>query len=311
MFRVVQWSSRRARREAWRWLSADLDVSASVYGTEMLRDFPWQERDDMLFTRLREEAEAVAEDALLGDIVKATILPASNLTEAVTSIVARKLSRDIADTRMQQPSIDAVMREALFGDERVGADIIAIMSRDPAAVSYLQVCLFLKGFHSVQAQRCARQLFLSGNRSDVHESFALQDRVNEIFHVDVHPGADLGGGLLMDHATGVVIGETAVVGRDCTILHGVSLGGTGKARTHRHPKIGNRVTIGAGATVVGAVSIADDVTIGSQAVVSISVPSGLTVVGQNMLLNPKGTSSRINAIKQRPRTWYYEVNSEA
>jgi len=288
-----------------------MDVSASVLGTQMLSEFSWKERDLMLWERLREEAEQVADDAMLGDVVRETILASDGLIEAVSLIVARKMSREVPGTRMQRSGAEKMMADHLKDDERVGADVIAIMSRDPAAMSYLQVVLFLKGFHAVQAQRCARVLFQTGSQRDVHEALAVQDRVNEIWHADIHPGAELGGGLLMDHATGVVIGETAVVGRECTILHGVSLGGTGRARADRHPKIGDRVTIGAGATVVGNISIGDDCTIGSQAVVSVSVPAGLTVIGQNVLLNPKLTSSRKEAVKQRPNLWYYEVNSEA
>ena len=288
-----------------------MDVSASVLGTQMLSEFSWMERDKMLFERLREEALSLADDPMLGEIVRSTILQSEGLVEAVISIVARKMSRDIYGTRMRYDALTQTVGKNLDKDERIGADVLAIMSRDPAAVSYLQVVLFLKGFHAVQAQRCARELFLTGEATNIHEAFSFQDRVNELFQVDIHPGADLQGGLLMDHATGVVIGETAKIGRDCTILHGVTLGGTGKARTDRHPKIGDHVTIGAGATIVGNVSIGDDCTIGSQAVVSQNVPRGLTVVGQNMLLNPALTKTRIDQVKRRPVTWLYEVSSEA
>lgn len=187
----------------------------------------------------------------------------------------------------------------------------AIGVGDPAAISYLQCCLFFKGFHAIQAQRCAAKLWSEGGAENSHVALAIQDRVLEIWHVDIHPGAQLGGGLMMDHATSVVIGETAVVGENCTMLHGVTLGGTGKQRSDRHPKIGKNVTLGAGATVIGNIHIGDDVTVGSQAVVTKDVPAGLTVVGQNKLLNPHLSRARKEEVKQRPHSWLYEVISEA
>ena len=139
-------------------------------------------------------------------------------------------------------------------------------------------------------------------------SFALQDRVNELFAVDAHPGATIGGGCFMDHATNVVIGETAEIGRDCTILHGVTLGGAGRARAKRHPTVGDRVTIGAGATIIGPITVGDDATVAAQAVVSVDVPPGATVVETNRFLYP----SDHHVLKERdPGLWQYDPTLHA
>ena len=113
----------------------------------------------------------------------------------------------------------------------------------------------------------------------------------------------------MDHATGIVVGETAVLGANCTILHSVTLGGTGKDRGDRHPKVGVGVVLGAGATVLGNVAVGDGATVGAQAVVTKDVPPGLTVVGLNKLLDPAATPARAEAVKARTETWQYEVGT--
>lgn len=293
---------------ARRRVTTETDVSASALGTQFLSELSWRERDATLFGRLVEEAEAMAVEDMLRDFLRATVIESTSFLECVARIVSRKLSRDVADTRMPLAQLEAMVVAALADDPRPGADVVATMARDPAAVSYLQCCLFFKGFHAVSAHRCAHKLWTSG---ESQYAFAIQDRVLEMWDVDIHPGARLGGGLLLDHATGVVIGETAVVGDDCTVLHGVTLGGTGCNRTDRHPKVGDRVTIGAGATLIGNIQIGHDSTIGSQAVVTRDVPAGLTVVGQNKLLNPFISRARKEEVKRRQFTWLYEVISEA
>uniref|UniRef100_A0A7S3JRU9 serine O-acetyltransferase n=1 Tax=Aureoumbra lagunensis TaxID=44058 RepID=A0A7S3JRU9_9STRA len=285
------------------------DVSASPTGVQVLESLYWKERDMLLWSRLQEEAMMLIDEPMLGEWFESTILASSSLHEAISSIVARKMSREMADTRMRLESLEYLTSQILANDERIGADIIAIMSRDPAAMSYLQVVQFFKGFHAVQAQRCAHAIWKD---NDKNTALALQDRVNELWQVDIHPAAQLGGGLMCDHATGLVIGETAVVGRDCTILHNVTLGGIGHDKgVDRHPKLGDRVTIGAGATLVGPIRIESDVVIGSQAVVSINVPTGLVVVGRNSLLNPSRSTARKAEVLRRPITWIYETSSEA
>lgn len=289
------------------------DVSASFLGASLLSELPWRDRDDALFKQLVTEAESFMEGdgEMLSGLIRSTILSSSSFLECVGRIVSRKMARDIADTRVPLAQMEEMMVDGLAEDDRVGADVLGTMSRDPAAISYLQCCLFFKGFHAVQAQRCASKLWRRGDAEGTHSALCVQDRVLELWNVDAHPGAELGGGLMMDHATSVVIGETAVVGEDCTMLHGCTLGGVGKARACRHPKIGDRVTLGAGATIIGNITVGDDATIGSQAVVTRDVPPGLTVVGQNKLLNPFISPSRKEHVKRRQDTWLYETMSEA
>jgi len=132
----------------------------------------------------------------------------------------------------------------------------------------------------VQAHRVAARYWrgAAGDLSYRHAALAIQNRVSELWAVDMHPNAVVGGGLLLDHATGVVVGETAEIGDDCTILHAVTLGGTGKERGDRHPKIGAGCTLGAGATILGNIRVGDGATVGSQAVVTKDVPSRVEIV---------------------------------
>lgn len=150
------------------------------------------------------------------------------------------------------------------------------MDRDPACTRYFQPLLFFKGFQALQAHRLAHHLWQNGRKT---LAVALQSQISEMFHVDIHPAARVGTGILIDHATGVVIGETAVVGDNVSILHQVTLGGTGSAGGDRHPKIGNGVLIGAGVTILGNISVGNNAKIGAGSVVVLDVPAGTTAVG--------------------------------
>jgi len=254
-------------------------------------------RDRAQFEEIRAELETTPYLAR-----RRELMDCGDLHEVVAEIVSGKLAREISDTRLPRRELRAILWATLRGDERVGADIAAIVTRDPSATSYLQAVTAYKGFHAVQAQRCAHAFWRRGGFENDHVAFAIQDRVNELFAVDMHPGAFIGGGCFVDHATNIVIGETATLGRDCTILHGVTLGGTGKARTTRHPQIGNRVTLNVGATVVGPITLGDDVVVSAQAVLSVDVPAGMTVVGTNTLLDPSERPCR-DLAREDPETW--------
>jgi serine O-acetyltransferase len=156
------------------------------------------------------------------------------------------------------------------------ADVGAVMMRDPACLSYVQPFLYYKGFAALQAHRVAHHLWLTGRQM---LAFHLQSRVAELLQVDIHPAATLGHGLFMDHATGIVIGETAVVGDNVSMLHNVTLGGTGKEGGDRHPKIGAGVLIGAGAKILGNIRVGDGARVASGSVVLHDVPAGCTVAG--------------------------------
>lgn len=176
-----------------------------------------------------------------------------------------------ADTgRPDRASGSARLVRALRGDVR------AALERDPAARSAAEVALCYPGVHAIWGYRVTHWLWGRGHRLAAR---LLSEATRILTGVDIHPGAILGPGLFIDHATGVVIGETAVVGADVMLYHGVTLGATGTAKGKRHPTVGDRVVIGAGAKVLGPVTIGDDATIGANAVIVKPVPPGTVVVG--------------------------------
>ncbi len=204
------------------------------------------------------------------------ILRHTNLDEALSFQLARKLG----DAVITPISLREICQEAQAADSslvsRAEADLRAVFERDPACKGYLQPFLFFKGFMALQTHRLGHWLWTQGRET---LAYYLQSRTSELFQVDVHPNARIGSGVFIDHATGVVIGETAVVGDDVSLLHGVTLGGTGAERGDRHPKIGKGVLLGAGAKVLGNIQIGDYAKIASGSVVLKPVPSGCTAAG--------------------------------
>lgn len=232
---------------------------------------------DPVWTRICEEAEqAVTEEPLLGGLVHISILHHPTIEKALAHRLAMKLAsgemseqilREIADEAYQtEPALAAAAR----------ADLAAVVERDPACHRYLQPLMFFKGYQAIQAYRVAHWLWTEG-RKDL--SYFLQMRISEQFGVDIHPAARIGKGIMMDHAHSVVIGETAVVGDNVSMLHSVTLGGTGKEEEDRHPKIGEGVLIGAGAKVLGNIKVGHCSRVAAGSVVLSDVPPGSTVAG--------------------------------
>jgi len=155
-------------------------------------------------------------------------------------------------------------------------DLVATRERDPAAVHYFEIMLFMKGYQALQAYRLSHWLWKNGRNT---MAYFIQNRMSEVFAVDIHPAAVIGKGILLDHATSLVIGETAVVDDNVSILHEVTLGGTGKVSGDRHPKIRKSVMIGAGAKILGNVVIGEGAKVGAGSVVLDDVPPHYTVVG--------------------------------
>src|SRR5204862_6089122 len=155
-------------------------------------------------------------------------------------------------------------------------DLKAVFERDPACRGYVQPFLFFKGFLALQTQRVAHWLWSEGRET---LAFYLQSRMSEMFQVDAHPATKIGRGVFIDHGTGIVLGETAVIGDDVSMLHGVTLGGTGAERGDRHPKIGKGVLLGAGAKVLGNIKVGDYAKVASGSVVLKEVPPGCTAAG--------------------------------
>jgi len=175
----------------------------------------------------------------------------------------------------QQEFVAAILVEPAIR-VAIHEDLREIRSHDPATSSYLTPFLLFKGFLALEAHRLAHWLWKNGRTLFASR---IQIRTSDVFGVDIHPAAIIGLGVFIDHATGVVIGETAEVGNDVIMLHGVTLGGTGKESGNRHPKIGHGVLIGAGAQILGNIRIGDRAKIGAGSTVVTSVPGGTTVVG--------------------------------
>lgn len=232
---------------------------------------------DPIWLALRSQADASArEEPSLASFVHVTILKHERLEGALSYHLAKKIGGEDLSPMLAREIVDEALEAEPAIGEAVRADLSAVFERDPACHRYLDAFLFYKGFLAIQSHRIAHWLW-SSNRKTM--ALFIQSRVSEVFGVDIHPAARLGRGIMMDHATGIVIGETAVVDDDVSMLHGVTLGGTSTERVDRHPKIGRGVLIGAGAMIIGNITVGDYAKIGSGSVVTKPVPSGCTAVG--------------------------------
>lgn len=232
---------------------------------------------DPVWSSLRAEAaDVVANEPRLASFVHATILNHEKLEGALSYHLANKLGSEDASPMLLRETFDDAMLASPQIGEAMRADLAAVVQRDPAAEGYIQPFLYFKGFHAIQAYRAAHFLWKRGRKA---MALFLQNKISEAFGVDIHPAAKIGRGIMMDHATGVVIGETAVVEDDVSMLHGVTLGGTGKERGDRHPKVRKGVLIGAGAKLLGNIEIGAYSRVGAGSVVLMNVPAHSTVVG--------------------------------
>ncbi|MBO3130538.1 serine O-acetyltransferase [Dermatophilus congolensis] len=233
--------------------------------------------DELVWERIRAEAaaDATAEPALAG-FLHNCVLRHDSLEAALTHLLATKLENTAMTALVLRDLISTALAQGPGLVEAVLADLQAVMSRDPAARGYSAPLLYFKGFHAVQAYRVAHFYWVEGRTAF---ALYLQNRISEVFAVDIHPGARIGKGVMFDHATSVVIGETAVVEDDFSMLHEVTLGGTGKEGGDRHPKIGRGVMIGAGAKVLGNIRVGEGAKIGAGSVVLQEVAPHTTVAG--------------------------------
>ena len=232
---------------------------------------------DLFWTRLRQEAEAaVRQEPPLGGFLISTILNHETLEAAVAHRVAARLGHP----SLQADLIEQTYEEAMSQDPAIGeafrADIAAVADRDPACTRYLEPVLYFKGFHAIQTHRLAHWLWSQG-RQDF--ALYLQSRSSEVFQTDIHPAARIGRGIFLDHATGLVVGSTAVIEDNVSMLQDVTLGGTGKERGDRHPKIRRGVLIGAGAKILGNIEVGCCARVAAGSVVLQPVPSNTTVAG--------------------------------
>lgn len=234
---------------------------------------------DPLWERIRSEAHAmVVEEPALRRYYRNTILQYDSLDCALVHHLSNKLANDSVSAGEWFKLLEGVLREpcGLRLGDLMRSDLLAIMQRDPACEGPAHALLNYKGYLGLQASRIGHELWNRGRRS---LALAVQSRVSEIFGMDIHPACRIGRGVMIDHATGVVFGETAIVGDDCTILHGVTLGGTGKDRGDRHPKLGCGILIGAGALILGNITIGDGCKIAAGSVVLTKLPPHTTAAG--------------------------------
>ena len=232
---------------------------------------------DLLWARLRREAEEAYQSApQLASLFLESILNQPGFEAALFHRVASRLKNDT----VALPLIVDGFQRAVAGAPAIGvamrADIAAVHERDPACERFIEPFLYFKGFHAIQAHRLSHWLWTSGERDF---ALYLQSRASEVFQTDIHPAAQFGKGIFLDHATGLVVGETATVGDDVSLLHGVTLGGSGKAAGDRHPKIGSGVMIGAGAKILGNIVIGENARIAAGSVVLRAVSPHTTVAG--------------------------------
>ncbi len=232
---------------------------------------------DPVWAQIRVEAEeALKAEPLLGGLVHACILHHNSIEKAL----AYRISTKLASSEMSEQILREICDEAYGADKSLAmsarADIVAVYDRDPACHRFLQPILFFKGFQAVQGYRISNWLWQEGHKD---LAYFFQMRSSEAFGIDIHPGARIGKGIMIDHAHSIVIGETAVVGDNVSMLHSVTLGGTGKEEEDRHPKIGDGVLIGAGAKVLGNIKVGNCSRIAAGSVVLEDIPAKKTVAG--------------------------------
>jgi serine O-acetyltransferase len=232
---------------------------------------------DPIWSEIRKEAQAaMTAEPALGSFVYATVLSHDRLEDAICHRLAQRIDHSDVDPVL----INQTFQSLLAAHQDLGiafrADLAAVFDRDPACNRYLEPLLYFKGFHALVAHRFAHALWHEGRRDF---ALFLQSQASRTFAVDIHPAARFGQGIMVDHATGFVVGETAVVGNNCSFLHAVTLGGSGKETGNRHPMIGENVLVGAGAKILGNITVGEGSRIAAGSVVLRDVPPHVTVAG--------------------------------
>lgn len=245
----------------------DLSIPDEIYSEDY--DAVW----DLMRWEAFQEAKR---EPLLVSFLYSSILNHKHLESSLAFLLANRLS----SPAMISTQIQSLILEALETDKTIGrklrADIMAVRDRDPACTCLPDVFLYFKGFHALQTYRVANVLWKAEKRVLAHY---LQSQMSQTFQIDIHPNATLGSGIMLDHGTGIVVGETARIGHNCSILHHVTLGGSGKKGVDRHPKVGDGVLIGAGASVLGNVKIGDGCQVGAGTLVITDLPPHSVAVG--------------------------------
>ncbi len=233
--------------------------------------------NDPIFIRMRAEAdEAVSREPELAGFILGSILNLVSIEDIVAHRIAARLDHPaLPGDLIRHHFMQAVAEDPAIG-EAIRADILAVADRDPACTRLIEAVLYFKGFHAIQTHRLAHWMWSRG-RKDF--ALYLQSRSSEVFQTDIHPAARIGKGIFLDHATGLVVGSTAEIEDDVSLLQDVTLGGTGKERGDRHPKIRRGVLIGAGAKILGNIEVGYCARVAAGSVVLAAVPHNKTVAG--------------------------------
>jgi serine O-acetyltransferase len=232
---------------------------------------------DPIWSEIRKEAQAaMAAEPALGSFIYATVSSHDRLEDAICHRLAQRLDHSDVDPVLINQTFQALLTAHQDLGKTFRADLAAVFDRDPACNRYLEPLLYFKGFHALVSHRFAHALWHEGRRDF---ALFLHSQASRTFAVDIHPAARFGQGIMIDHATGFVVGETAVVGNNCSFLHAVTLGGSGKETGNRHPKIGENVLVGAGAKILGNITVGEGSRIAAGSVVLRDVPAHVTVAG--------------------------------
>lgn len=232
---------------------------------------------EQLWSSIQEEARSeMAAEPMLASFYHSSIINHRTIKSALSFLLAMKLSDDVMSPVLLREILEQAMRADPSMLDSACMDLMAVRNRDPAIDRSLNVLLYLKGFQAIQAHRVAHWMWKNDRKS---MALYIQHRVSSVFQVDIHPAARIGCGVMFDHATGIVIGETCVIENDVSILQGVTLGGTGNESGDRHPKVREGVMIGAGAKIFGNLEIGKGAKVGGGSVVVDDVPACRTVVG--------------------------------
>ncbi len=252
---------------------------------------------DPLWEVIRSEAhESMRIEPLMASFLFANVLSHDTLHDAVMHRIAQRLGHDDIGPALVRQVFSGVMDAEPRLTEAFRADLSAVYDRDPACQRHIDPLLYFKGFHALQTHRFAHWLHNNGRRDF---ALYLQSQSSRVFGVDIHPAAKIGQGLMFDHATGIVIGETATIGDNTSLLHGVTLGGSGKETGDRHPKIGSGVMIGAGAKILGNIKVGNCARVASGSVVLKDVPPETTVAGvPARVVGPAGCSQPARTMDQ-------------
>lgn len=232
---------------------------------------------DPIWSEIRKEAQAaMAAEPALGSFIYATVLSHDRLEDAICHRLSQRLDHSDVDPVLINQTFQALLVSHPDLGATFRADLAAVFDRDPACNRYLEPLLYFKGFHALVTHRFAHMLWHEGRRDF---ALFLHSQSSRTFAVDIHPAARFGQGIMIDHATGFVVGETALVGNNCSFLHAVTLGGSGKETGNRHPKIGENVLVGAGAKILGNITVGEGSRIAAGSVVLRDVPPHVTVAG--------------------------------